>query len=242
VCERVGDRAFIEQITTFEESLMSCKMIKAVAFDLDGLIFNTEEVFAGVLKGFLVERGREPSPEYLAAMIGKRAAESYPALKRLGNFDETPEELLEEMRRRFELVIDTAVHPMGGLFALLAHLEKLKIPKAVTTSSRREYAIRLLTHHRLMDHFTFILGSEDVIHGKPNPEIYRTAAKRFEIEVDELLVLEDSPTGLAAAIASGAFAVGVPHDHSPATGLEGASLIAARLDDPELFARLDAGR
>ena len=221
---------------------MTPMTILAVAFDLDGLMFDTEALFARVLGGFLTERGRAVTPEILGAMLGKRAAEAYPTLKRLGQFDDTPEELLGELRRRFESEMDAAVHPTPGLFALLAHLEARKIPRAVTTSSRRAYAERLLRRHGVWDHFSFLLGSEDVTHGKPNPEIYRTAAERFGIESGALLVLEDSPTGLAAAKSAGAFAVGVPHDHSPAERLGDASLIVASLDAPELFARIDLGR
>jgi len=214
--------------------------IRAVAFDLDGLMFDTEALFARVLGEFLIERGRPVTPEIVAAMLGKRAAESYPALKRLGRFDESPDELLTELRGRFEAEMDAVVHPTPGLFALLAHLEARKIPRAVATSSRRSYAERLLKRHGVWDHFSFLLGSEDVTHGKPDPEIYRTAAEWFGIEPASLLVLEDSPPGLAAAKRAGTFAVGIPHEHSPTAGLGDASLIVARLDDPELFARINA--
>ncbi len=218
---------------------MSLAPIRAVAFDLDGLMFDTEALFARILSQFLVDRGRTPTPEILSAMIGKRAADAYPMLKRMCEFEDSPEALLKELRARFEVEMDAAVHPTPGLFALLAHLEKRNIPRAVTTSSRRAYAERLLRRHGVWEHFSFLLGSEDVLHGKPSPEIYKKAAAGFGIETKNLLVLEDSPPGLAAARAAGAFAVGIPHEHSPASGLGDASLIVERLDSPELFERID---
>jgi HAD superfamily hydrolase (TIGR01509 family) len=218
---------------------MSPAPIRAVAFDLDGLMFDTEALFIRVLSGFLEERGRSMTPEILAAMLGKRAAEAYPAFRRLTGFEEAPEELLAELRRRFNAEVDAAVHPTPGLIALLAHLEKRGIPRAVATSSRLEYAEGLIVRHGLREHFAFLLTAEDVTHGKPDPEIYRTAASRFGIEPRNLLVLEDSPPGLAAAKGAGAFAVGVPHEHSPVSGLSDADLIVPRLDDPALFARID---
>lgn len=214
--------------------------IRAVAFDLDGLMFDTEALFVRVLRGFLADRGRPFSPEILTAMIGRRAAESYPKLKQLCDFDESPDDLLAEIRARFNAEVDTAVHPTPGLIALLAHLKKREIPRAVATSSRRVYAEGLLRRHGVWDDVAFLLGSEDVTHGKPDPEIYRTAAARFGVAPSELLVLEDSAPGLAAAKGAGAFAVGVPHEHSPAEGLGLADLIVPRLDDPALFARIDA--
>ncbi len=219
---------------------MSLTPVRAVAFDLDGLMFDTEALFVRVLRGFLDERGRPFTPEIMAAMIGRRAAEAYPLLKQLGRFDESPDELLAELRARFNAEVDTAVHPTPGLIALLAHLEHRGIPRAVATSSRRAYAEGLLRRHGVWDHFSFLLGSEDVTIGKPDPEIYLTATARFGIEPAALLVLEDSPPGLEAAKAAGAFAVGVPHEHSPVEGIGHADLIVLRLDDPALFARLDA--
>jgi HAD superfamily hydrolase (TIGR01509 family) len=213
--------------------------IRAVAFDLDGLMFDTEALFVRVVRGFLEERGRSMTPEIMAAMIGRRAAEAYPVFRRLTGFEDSPEELLTEIRRRFTAEVDSAVHPTPGLIALLAHLEKRGLPRAVATSSRREYAERLIERHGLRPHFAFILGAEDVTNGKPDPEIYRTAARRFEAEPAQLLVLEDSAPGLAAARGAGAFAVGVPHEHSPAEGLTAADLIVPRLDDPVLLARID---
>ncbi|HEY2155225.1 MAG TPA: HAD family phosphatase [Isosphaeraceae bacterium] len=218
---------------------MSPAPIRAVAFDLDGLMFDTEALFARVLRGYLEERGRSMTPEIMAAMIGRRAAEAYPAFRRLTGFEDPPEELLAEVRCRFTAEVDTAVHPTPGLIALLAHLERRGIPRAVATSSRREYAERLIERHGLRTHFAFILGAEDVTHGKPNPEIYQRAAQRFEVEPSQLLVLEDSAPGLAAAKAAGAFAVGVPHEHSPAEGLSAADLIVPRLDDSILLGRID---
>ncbi len=135
--------------------------------------------------------------------------------------------------------MDAAVHPTPGLFVLLERLEERKLPKAVATSSRRSYAERLLGGHGLRAHFTFVLAAEDVERGKPDPEIYRKAVSRFGVPAPAVLVLEDSPAGLAAARGAGAFAVGVPHDHSPAEGLQDAHLVVPRLDDPALLDLLE---
>lgn len=74
---------------------------------------------------------------------------------------------------------------------------------------------------------------------KPDPEIYRTAAARLGVNPGSMLVLEDSPAGVASARGADAFVVAIPHEHSPADGLGAAHLLADRLDDPrvlELFA------
>jgi HAD superfamily hydrolase (TIGR01509 family) len=212
--------------------------IRAVAFDLDGLMFDTEALFFRVAGEMLAVRGKVFTTEIMSAMIGRQAAIAYPAMKAMAELDESPEELLAEARERFFALIDSAVHPTPGLFALLAHLEHHAIPRAVCTSSRRAYAERLLNNHGLGHHFAFLLCAEDVTNSKPDPEIYRTAAARFGIEPGEMMVLEDSVAGLTAAKAAGTFAVAIPHDHSPAEGLSDADLIAVSLDDKAVLARI----
>jgi HAD superfamily hydrolase (TIGR01509 family) len=211
---------------------------RAVVFDLDGLIFDTEALFYRVAGEMLAVRGKAFTPEIMGAMIGRKASEAGEAFRRLSGLEEPVESLMTEARDRFNAEIDTAVHPTPGLFALLDHLEHSRVPRAVATSSRRAYAEGLLTRHGLIDRFSFVLTGDDVTNGKPDPETYLKAAARLGLDPTQVLVLEDSAPGLAAAKAAGAFAVGVPHDHSPAEGLSAADLIVPRLDAAALLALL----
>ena len=214
-------------------------MIRAVVFDLDGLMFDTEALFFRVCSETMAAQGKSFTPEMMQAMMGRRAVDAVNVWKTLAGIDQPAEDLLALVRERFYAVMDTAVHPTPGLFVLLGHLRRRQWPLAVATSSRRSYADRLLTNHGLADRFTFVLASEDVTRGKPDPEIYRTAAERFAVAAGSMMVLEDSPAGVTAAQGAGAFVVGVPHDHSPAEGLSHADLIVPRLDDPALFRLLE---
>jgi HAD superfamily hydrolase (TIGR01509 family) len=215
--------------------------IRAVVFDLDGLMFDTEALFYRVAVEMLAARGKHFTQAMMLLVLGRRAAEAIPELKVAAELEESVDELIAETRTRFAALVDTAVHPTPGLFALLAHLGEQRIPLAVATSSRLAYAERLLRAHGLRDRFAFLLTAEDVTRGKPDPEIYRLAASRFALAPQAMLVLEDSPPGVTAAKAAGAFTVGVPHDHSPAAGLQAADLIIPRLDDPALLAILHHG-
>ena len=213
--------------------------IRAVAFDLDGLMFDTEALFFHVASEMLAARGKQFTREMMAAMIGRQAAIAYPALKELAELPDSPEELLAEARSRFFALIDTAVHPTPGLFAILHAVERRKLPRAVCTSSRRAYAERLLSQHGIFAHFSVLLTAEDVARSKPDPEIYLKAADRLGVEPAHLLVLEDSPAGVAAGSAAGAFTVGIPHEHSPAHALGQARLVVDRLDNPQLLGLLE---
>ncbi|SIO46146.1 haloacid dehalogenase superfamily, subfamily IA, variant 3 with third motif having DD or ED [Singulisphaera sp. GP187] len=213
--------------------------IRAVVFDLDGLMFDTEALFHRVAGEMLAERGKQMTTEIMRAMIGRRAVDAGHAFKTLAGLDEPVEDLMVEAKTRFMAEMDVAVHPTPGLFVLLDRLAARRLPLAVATSSRRSYAERLLGSHGLLDRFQFLLTAEDVEHGKPDPEIYLKAAAQFGVPAASVLVLEDSAAGLQAAQGAGTFAVGVPHEHSPAENLHAAALIVSRLDDPAVLALLE---
>jgi HAD superfamily hydrolase (TIGR01509 family) len=213
--------------------------IRAVVFDLDGLMFDTEALFFRVSSDMLAVRGKTFTPEIMRTMMGRRAADAGHALKTMTGLDEPLEDLLAEVRQRFYAEMDTAVHPTPGLFALLDRLARKSLPLAVATSSRRAYAERLLSQHRLSDRFRFVLAAEDVSRGKPDPEIYVKVVQRFGTPPRSVMILEDSPAGVAAGRFAGALVVGVPHEHSPALALQAADLIVPRLDDPALLKLLE---
>jgi beta-phosphoglucomutase-like phosphatase (HAD superfamily) len=215
-------------------------LIRAVVFDLDGLMFDTEALFFRVASEALADRGKVFTPEIMRQFIGRRADEVVQGWKTLAGVEGPVEDFLEEVRSRFYALVDTVVHPMPGLFVLLDLLQELALPAAVATSSRHSYADRLLVRHGLQSRFEFVLASEDVTLGKPDPEIYQLVARRFGVQAGSMLVLEDSPAGLAAAKGAGAVAVGIPHEHSPEEALAAADLVVARLDDPSLLRLIES--
>jgi len=78
-----------------------------------------------------------------------------------------------------------------------------------------------------------------VTRGKPDPEIYTRAVQRFGVPARSVVVLEDSPAGVAAGLEAGAVVVGVPHEHSPADVLHAADLIVSCLDAPAILKLLE---
>ena len=114
--------------------------------------------------------------------IGRRADEVVQSWKTLAGVEEPVEDFLADVRRRFYAVMDTAVHPMPGLFVLL---DRLRTPGAagrgrdlVAPFLRRSPARPARASE--IDS-TFVLASEDVTRGKPDPEIYQLAAERFGV-------------------------------------------------------------
>ena len=207
--------------------------IRAVAFDLDGLIFNTEHVFAQAAGQMFESRGREMPDGLMRRMMGRRPPEGIMIMKDALEAEESVESLYEEVSERFLTLLDHHLEPMPGVFELFALLEDLSLPKAVATSSPRRFLDNLFGRFDgLPDRFEFALTAEDVEQGKPNPEIYLKAAGRHGVEPNELLVFEDSEAGTNAAAAAGAFVVSVPHEHSRHHDFTNASRIANTLRDP----------
>jgi HAD superfamily hydrolase (TIGR01509 family) len=214
--------------------------IEAVAFDCDGLMFNTEDSFNIAGRELLRRRGHELTSEVLRLMMGRRAVEAFHALITHLRLQESPALLQQEYEALFHATLEGRLDVMPGLLDLLTLIENRGLPKAVCTSSNREHLQRVLGRFELGNRFDTTLTAEDVTHGKPHPEIYLTAAKRLGVAPDRLLVLEDSENGTKAAVAAGAVAVSVPHEHSSAQDFAAAWLIADTLADPRLVALVQA--
>lgn len=207
----------------------------AAVFDLDGLLFNTEELYQQVGSELLRRRGHEFGPELLHAMMGRPGRVALQMMIDYHTLGDTVETLAEETAEIFPAILDERLAFMPGVPELLDALEKAGIPKAVATSSGRRFTCDVLGRFQLEPRFRFLLTSEDVVEGKPHPEIYLKAAARFSIEPSAMVVFEDSQNGCRAAVAAGAMAVAVPGGHSRTHDFSGATLVADTLRDRRVY-------
>ena len=187
---------------------------QAVAFDLDGLMFNTEALYELVGRKMIEGRGMTFSLDLVQRMMGRPSRVALQLMIDHYDLVESIAELEQETDHLFNDILDERLETMPGLLELIAALEEADIPKAVTTSSRRPFVRRVLGQFDLENRFQFILSAEDVVNGKPSPEIYQSAADRFKIPPTQLMVLEDSEVGSRAAVAANAVTISIPGDHS----------------------------
>ena len=213
-------------------------MLKAVVFDLDGLMFNTEELYQQVGSELLRRRGKTFEADLLDSMMGRPPRVSLQMMIDWHQLTDTVEILSSETEQIFETILDRQLAFMPGLDSLLSVLETQKIPKAVATSSGRRFVTNVLSRFDLEPRFQFTLTSEDITNGKPHPEIYLTAASRFELQPREVMVLEDSHNGCKAAVAAGMFTVAVPGGHSRGHDFSGARFVAESLADRRIYESL----
>ncbi len=211
---------------------------RAVVFDLDGLMFNTEQIYPQVLRELLRRRKLEYTQELTDRMMGRPGHAAFEVMIGYHDLTESPSELQAESDIIFLALLTEQLAPMPGLAELLTTLERHTVPKAIATSSRRSYVERILGQFDFLPRFQFLLTAEDVSDGKPHPEIYFRAAARLGIAPAEMIVLEDSHNGCRAAVAAGAIAIAVPGDHSRLHDFTGARLIADSLRDARIYEML----
>jgi HAD superfamily hydrolase (TIGR01509 family) len=212
----------------------SSNRIEAVAFDLDGLLVNTEQLYQHVGAELLRRRGRSFEPDLLDAMMGRPQQVSLAIMIEWHGLTDTVDTLAAETHEIFRGLLDTELRTMPGVVELLDLLDERGIARGVATSSGPDFAHDVLGRVGLRERFAFVLTSADVTHGKPHPEVYRAAAGRLAVAPGAMLVLEDSAAGCRAAVAAGAVAVAVPGGHSQRHDFTGARFIADTLADPRI--------
>jgi HAD superfamily hydrolase (TIGR01509 family) len=208
---------------------------------MDGLMFNTEDVYFEVGCRLLRRRGHEFTKELSDAMMGCPPQPSFELMIERHGLSDTWQALSAECETLFIELLDGYLAPMTGLLDLLDALEAAGIPKAICTSSSRNALTAVLTRMNMLSRFHFTLTADDIVRGKPDPEIYLKAAKRIGIQPDEMLVLEDSQNGCRAGAAAGAFVVAVPGEHSRHHDFSVASLVIGSLADRRLYQVLGIG-
>jgi HAD superfamily hydrolase (TIGR01509 family) len=217
------------------------RKLQAVAFDLDGLMFNTEILYFEVGDEILRRRGHSFGTELREKMMGLPGPVAFQVMIDHHTLTDSVEQLQQESSEIFADILTTRLAPMPGCFELLNALEAASLPKCIATSSSRDFLDKVLAKYDLADRFDFFLTQESITRGKPDPQIYQLAAEQFGIDPQQMMILEDSQNGCRAAVASGAYAVAVPGEHSREHDFTGAALVADTLADRRIYEALGLG-
>ena len=208
--------------------------IQAVAFDMDGLLVNTEELYSEVGTALLARRNRTFTSKLKDAMTGLPGVEAFKVMIEWESLNDSIETLAKESAEIFEDILPKRLMLLPGVESLLDHLDTINMQRCVATSSSHRFAERVLSLTKLRNRFSFVITAEDVERGKPHPDIYQGAAQRLQVAEKQMLVLEDSHHGSRAGVTAGACTVAVPGPHSLHHDFDGVHLIANTLNDPRL--------
>ncbi|MCM2374465.1 HAD family phosphatase [Rhodopirellula sp. ICT_H3.1] len=205
---------------------------------MDGLLFDTERIYFRVGDVVLQRRGYRFSNELQTRMMGRVGLSAIAEMIAFHQLDDAPDELLAESNTVYGELLLEHLRPMPQLDQWMQRLRDSGVPFGVATSSQRQFVEMILPTTQWHDQLAFVLTGDDVTHGKPHPEMYLKAASAMSISPDNMLVLEDSGNGAAAAVAAGAITVAVPNEHTRDQAFDGVHLIAQSLSDPRLWEML----
>jgi HAD superfamily hydrolase (TIGR01509 family) len=194
--------------------------VKAVVFDMDGLLVDTEVVYTEALIAEAAHMGHDLPLDVVKQMVGHIWLNSAKVLT--AHFGEgfDTEALREGSTRRFHEIAQAEVCLKAGVVEMLDHLDLMGLPRAIATSSRRESVEHHIGGHGLLDRFHAILANGDYPRPKPYPDPYLKAAEALGVEPRDCLALEDSHNGVRAASAAGMMTIMVPDMLDPTEEME----------------------
>jgi HAD superfamily hydrolase (TIGR01509 family) len=205
----------------------------AALFDNDGLTLDTEPAWTRAETALFARYGETFTMEHKRELLGTAPSDSAIKLERM--LGRPGEQLSAELYELVLVEVDRGIEPMPGALALLAALRRAGVPLGMVSNSRRGFVELGLAAASLREVFDVIVTAEEVARPKPAPDAYLAAAAALDAEPSACVVLEDSPTGVAAARAAGALTIGVP---SLAGVTLEADVVASSLEDPAVWRAL----
>ena len=185
-------------------------MIKGVIFDMDGLMFDTERIWATLWEPALAGLGLSYKEGLDAAARGTAGDSMRAVLRRFFGPDCDTDAIMEALHQQAETAFQAPPPKKPGLDELIAYLEAQHIPMVVASSSRMTSILRHLNNWHMADHFKALISGEQFSASKPDPEIFLLAAEKLGTDPAHTLVLEDSYNGVRAGAAGGFVTVMVP--------------------------------
>jgi len=207
-------------------------MPAVIVLDMDGLMFNTEDIYDASGQELLGRRGMEFTLELKRRMMGRTAQAAFGEMRDFLKLAETVEKLQIESDEIWLRLLPERIAKLQGLDWLLDSADRYGIPLAVATSSPGHLANRAMSHFDLGRRFRHIVTGDMVTFGKPDPEIYLTVAGLMGVSAKRMLVFEDSPVGSTAAVASGARTIAVPGAHNDGEDYSHVWRVVDSLDSP----------
>ncbi|PSU55296.1 HAD family hydrolase [Photobacterium phosphoreum] len=176
---------------------------KAAIFDMDGLLLDTEQVCMTAFQQTCTEMDIPFKQDIYLSIIGRNQAGIKPIIEKgYGELLDYSVFHPRWMQRYLAVVEHQAIPVKSGIIALLEWLQSQNIPMVVATSTHNVLAHKKLQLAGLAHYFSHITSGDEVINGKPAPEIYLLAAQRLHISPEQCLAFEDSNNGVKSAIAA----------------------------------------
>ena len=194
----------------------------AVIFDMDGTLVATTEADFMAWRRLFLEFGKELSYESYFPLLGKKSIDV--VREGLGlEGDEAQDAMHRKMVFFEDIVREQGITTLPNAEKFLKEIQTGNIPIALATSSRKMKMQLVMEESGLGKYFSVFVSGEEVLHGKPSPDIFLLAAERLNVDPTQCVVIEDAVNGVAAAKAAGMKCIAITSTH------EDVALIAADL-------------
>lgn len=210
-------------------------MLKALLFDLDGTLVNTDEVHFQVWREMLLPYGVDiDRPFYQKNFSGRLnpdiVRDLLPHLTPEEGQQLSDRKEAEFRNRNVELV------PLAGVLEVLNWMEQQQLKRIVVTNAPAENAALMLRSLKLNETFPNVVLGESLPKPKPDPMPYQVALEQLGVTAAEAIAFEDSPSGLRSAVGAGIPTIGIASTHDPQVLYSlGAKLVIADFTDPRLW-------
>jgi len=212
-------------------------MIKAVIFDMDGVMIDSEHLWEKTERILLARRDIEYTPTYRDQIVGLNQNDSGKLLVDTFNLKEDVQDIINERVEILTGIYEEELELVAELLPLLNQLQEHNFRLAVASSSPMRVIDLVLNMFSLHEHFPFIVSGECTEDGKPHPAIYLHTAQRLEVEPHECVAIEDSINGVKSAKAAGMYCIAVPDKRLSQEEFKNADLILPSLNriSPDLI-------
>jgi HAD superfamily hydrolase (TIGR01509 family) len=213
--------------------------IKAVIFDMDGTLIDSELHWVTAETEFLNKYNIRLTPEHAQKVTGRSLHESVALLKEEFGLTATVEELLTEKNRASETIYTYKAKALPGATELIMAVKKFGKKSAIASGSSIDRITMIVDRMGWQGKFDEIISSDHVNYiGKPDPAIYRYTLDLLELKPEECVVIEDSVNGVLSAKGAGIPCVAVVNEKWSRGDFSLADAIVPTLTDPRLYGLL----
>ena len=176
---------------------------KAIIFDMDGVLVDTENAYLNMFRDFLRAHGKPVREDILLKIVGADSKKTWKYMGKLWGEEDT-----EKIRQLFHSeypdgTLDYREYLFPGVPQMLRTLKQKNYLLALASSSKKKDIRRMLKENELGFYFTVVVSGEEYKESKPDPEIYNDVKRQLGLNSEECLVVEDSTYGIRAAKAAG---------------------------------------
>lgn len=215
--------------------------IQAVIFDMDGLMFNTEDLYDQTGHQIMESFGKTFTKELKLKIMGRTSRQACQMMVEYGELPISAEEVMVRTELLFEKLIPEQIRKMKGLDEVFGLAKSIGCPVGLATSSKKSLMKKKLAAFSMESEFDKILTGEDVQKGKPHPEIYQKICGQMNVFPENTVVFEDSFLGSTASAEAGSFTVAVPSDVGRNQDFSHADLVVEALNDLQVIRILQNG-